>query len=99
MAKLDTGSSVNIMRHAVFSALQMKMDVYDGQPLRPLGEFRIIPLGQVNVDWHVGQKSTTYTSQFVILDDSLTDFDVLLGEDTINEVSFYIRNDTVWVVR
>lgn len=99
MAKLDTGASVDLMRHAVFSALQTEMDVYDGRPLRPLGESSIKPLGQVKVDWHVSRKAKTYTSRFLILEDSSVDFDVLLGDDTINEVSFYIRNDAVWVVR
>lgn len=99
IAKLDTGSSVNVMSHKVFCALDMEMDDYDGPPLKPLGKDIIIPMGQVKVDWHVSQRTTTYTNKFVILDDSVTkDIDILLCDKTIEETSFYIRNDAVWIL-
>lgn len=99
MAKLDTASSVNVMRHGVFSALDMEMDDYDGPPLKPLGNSKIKPLGQVNVDWHVSQRTRTYTSQFVVLDDSVAEgFDILLCDETIKNVGFYKRNDEVWIL-
>ncbi|MCJ1462995.1 hypothetical protein MMC07_001599 [Pseudocyphellaria aurata] len=52
VAKLDTGASVNVMSQVVFSDLDMKMDTYNGPPLKPLGKSVINPLGQVEVEWH-----------------------------------------------
>lgn len=98
IAKLDTGSDVNIMSQKVFSALKMNMDAYEGPPIRGLKE-GIKPLGQVKVDWHVSQKTKTYTDEFVVLDDSSTkSFDILLGDPTIERVSFYKRNENVWIL-
>lgn len=100
VAKLDTGASVDVMSKAVFSALGIEMEGYHGKPLRPLGKSTIKPLGQVKVNWHVSQRTKTYTSKFVVLDDSLTeDFDVLLGDETIEKVGFYNRNHAVWILR
>lgn len=100
VAKLDTGASVNVMSPEVFSTLDMDMDRYDGLPLKSLGISNIIPRGQVKVDWHVMKKLKTYTSIFVILEESLTvDFDILLGDDTIKEVGFYKQNEEVWILK
>lgn len=100
MAKLDTGSEVNVMSKAVYNVLDMKMEVYDGPPIKGFGNTYTKPLGQVKVDWRVSRKYKTYTSQFVVFDDSLTeDFDVLLGDNTIKRVGFFKRNHAVWILR
>ena len=99
-AKLDTGASVDVMSQAVVKTLDVEMDDYDGPPIKAFGNTYIKPLGQVKVDWHVSQKYKTYTSQFVVFDDSLTeDFDVLLGDNTIKRVGFFKRNHAVWILK
>lgn len=100
ICKLDTGASVDLMSETVFSSLGMSMDDWDGPPLRPLGDGdSIIPLGKVRVDWHVSQRDKTYTSDFAILEHSLSkQFDVILGEKTIQKVDFYQRNKNVWTL-
>lgn len=86
------------MSQKVFSALNMKMDAYEGPPIRGLKE-SIKPLGQVKVDWYVIGKTKTYTDDFVVLDDSLTkSFDILLGDPTIERVGFYKRDENVWIL-
>lgn len=100
MAKLDTGAEVDVMSQAVYNVLDVKMDVYDGPPIKAFGNTYIKPLGQVKVDWRVSQKFKTYTSQFLVFDDSLSkDFDVLLGDNTIKKVGFFERNHAVWILK
>lgn len=101
ICKLDTASAVDVMSEAVFSSLGMSKDDWDGPPLMPFGERdSIIPLGKVKVDWHVSQRPRTYTSDFAIVEHSLSKhFDVILGEETIQKVGFYQRNKNVWTLR
>ena len=100
MAKLDTGASVDVMSQAVFKTLDVEMDDYDGPPIKAFGNNLIKPLGQVKVSWRVSHKYKTYTNQFLVFDDPLTeDFDVLFGDNTIEEVGFFIRNHVVWILK
>ena len=98
VGKLDTAASANVMSQAVFSSLGMNMEAWDGPALKPMGNGdSLIPLGKLNIDWHVSGKCKTYTSDFAILEHSLSkDFDVLLGEHTMQEVGFYTHNYNVW---
>lgn len=100
MAKLDTGSEFDVMSQDVYNVLDVKMDVYDGPPIKGFGNTYTKPLGQVKVDWRVSQKYKTYITQFLVCDESVTeDFDVLLGDNTIKKVGFFKRNDAVWILK
>ena len=95
IAKLDTGSSVDVMSKRVADCLDMKMEPYYGEDVIPLGG-AMTPLGQLTLDWHVMERSVTYTTTFLVLDGE--DFDVLLSESTIGSNKFYTVNSNVFFV-
>lgn len=93
IAKLDTGSSVDLVSKSVAEALDMKMEPYYDGDVVPLGE-TMTPLGQLTLDWHVMGKGKTYTTTFLILDSK--EFDVLLSDETIWKIGFYTVNKDIW---
>lgn len=100
VAKLDTGSDVNVLSEDVVDHLQIELEPYKGTRIRPIGEDPIQPKGEVTLRWHVKGKIKTYRDTFAVLDKSLsTDFDVLLCEQTIDDVGFFIKNHDVWFLK
>ena len=98
LAKLDTGSRVDLLSLDVAKDLPIKMEPYpeDGEGVAPLGE-PIRPLGILTFDWHVMTRQKTYTSTFLVLDPvSSRMFDALLGAETIEKIGFYQTNDHIW---
>ena len=96
IAKLDTGSAVNVVSKSVADALGMKMEKYYGGDVVPLGG-KMTPLGQLTLDWHVMERAKTYTTTFLVLDTE--DFDVLLSDETIGRIGFYTVNREIWYLR
>lgn len=97
VAKLDTGSEVDVISEDVIDHLQVGLKSYKGARICPLGEEPIEPKGEVTLRWHVKDKIKTYTHTFAVLDKSLsTEFDVLLCDKTIGDVGFWIKNKCVW---
>lgn len=86
MAQLDTGSKVNIISREIIDVIGKPMKDYSGPPLKPLGP-HIIPIGEIELDWHVAKYPKTYTHNFLVFDN--LPLDVLLGEKTIADVGFY----------
>ena len=98
LAKLDTGSRVNLISQDVAEDLAIQMEPYpeDAEGVAPLGE-PIRPLGTLTFDWHVMARQKTYTSTFLVLDPvSSRMFDALLGAETIEQIGFYQTNDHIW---
>ncbi|KAL8782253.1 MAG: hypothetical protein Q9213_005556 [Squamulea squamosa] len=96
LACLDTGASVNLMSIDVVDSLNLRKDRYEGFPLRPMGGY-CEPKWQVTVDWHVAKFHKTYTTTFVVMDETYSsDYDVLLGRPTIEIIGFYNVNNTIW---
>ena len=93
IAKLDTGSRVDVVSKPVADALGMKMEPYYGKDVVPLGGI-MRPLGELTLDWHVMGKSITYTTTFLVLDSE--EFDVLLSDETIGRIGFYTVNNVIW---
>lgn len=97
VAKLDTGSSVDVLSQSVVDALGMELESYYGPPIAPLGTALHRPIGQLRLEWHVMGKKKTYITNFLVLDrDSTRGFDALLSETTIRDVGFYTVNHDVW---
>ena len=99
--KLDTASKADILSQNSLDRLGMKMQPYQGDNLVPLGrgELTIKPLGQITLNWHVLGRQKTYTTKFVVLDSETTKgFDVLFSENTINEIGFFMTDNTVWLL-
>ncbi|KAI4151524.1 MAG: hypothetical protein L6R39_002011 [Caloplaca ligustica] len=93
---LDTGATLDVISLDVVNELGLKKEPYLGGEVKPLGE-PIRPEWQVSFDWHVCNKSKTYTSTFVVLNEQLSrDFDVLLGYTTIERIGFFRPNDEIW---
>lgn len=93
IAKLDTGVEVDLVSNRVANDLDMKMKPYHGEDFMALGG-RMRPLGQLTLDWHVIGKEKTYTTTFLVVE--AEEFDVLLGDKTIGEITFYNSNDDEW---
>ena len=99
VCKLDTGSTVDVISQAVVSDLRMKVKPYNGPDIKPIGK-DIQPIGEITLDWHVYEKSKTYTTNFLVLDEEMSqDFDVLLGSKTIGRIGFYDKNEQIWFIR
>ena len=97
IAKLDTGSKVDVISEDTVKRLATCMEVYEGPNVVPIGESTIRPIGQVTLLWHVHGRHKTRETTFQVLDKNSTrGFDVLLGEDTIEKVGFYRVNNDVW---
>ncbi|KAL9120489.1 MAG: hypothetical protein Q9187_002953 [Circinaria calcarea] len=99
IGKLDTGLRVDIISQQVMDTLGIKMEPYEGPELTPIGP-NIKPLGSIKLDWHIAQRQKTYTTTFAVLDTSSSKaFDILLSENTIKEIGFYINDDSVWFLK
>ena len=92
-AKLDTAAQLDVMSKRVAVALGTELESYSGEDVRELGG-RMKPLGQLTMDWHVMSKKKTYTTTFLVVDTE--EFDVLLGEKTMDEIGFYKVDKDVW---
>ncbi|KAG7004789.1 hypothetical protein G7Y79_00023g053730 [Physcia stellaris] len=96
VAKLDTGSSVDVLSQSVVDALEMELESYYGPPIAPVGTALHRPIGQLRLEWHVMGKKKTYITNFLVLDrDSTRGFDALLSETTISDVGFYTAANDV----
>ncbi|KAL8729541.1 MAG: hypothetical protein Q9181_004964 [Wetmoreana brouardii] len=97
-AKLDTAASKNLITRQFASSLGLEVGPYYGARLRPIGPlFR--PGGLVSFNWRVSGKQTNYTTTFAVLEDhdcQGLDFDILLCEDEIKKINFYLRNTAVF---
>lgn len=99
IAKLDTGAKVDVISEDTVKRLEVGMEVYEGPNVRPVGTSTIRPIGKVKLLWHVQGRHKTRETTFQVLDkDSTQGFDVLLSEDTIEEVGFYRVNNNVWLL-
>ncbi|KAL8698389.1 MAG: hypothetical protein Q9201_006604, partial [Fulgogasparrea decipioides] len=93
-AKLDTGASQNLITRQFASSLGLEVGRYRDPPLRPIGPL-VHPGGVVSFDWHVSGMQTTYTTTLAVLEDHDCQdlgFDILLCEDEIKKIKFYLRN-------
>lgn len=96
IAKVDTGSKVNCISHDVVKDLDMILRPYSGPAVHPLGK-PVMPMGTVKLEWHIMKRTKTYNSEFLVFDSELSrGFDVLLSEDEIAKIGFYIVNNKVW---
>lgn len=96
-AALDTGATPNLISHRVVRDLSLEMSQYVGKKIAPLGEM-FLPIGTVTFEWHVHNRNVTYKTEFAVLEDRYTtDFDILLGKDTISEIGFYRVNDNIFL--
>ena len=92
---LDAGSAVNVISYRVVRALGLEMGQYKGELITLGGE--ISPIGLVTFEWHILGRTTSYISDFAVLEDKYTkDFDILLGKATIDELRLFSRNYDVW---
>ena len=99
VAKLDTGSSVDVLSENVAGDLNMKMEEDKGSEIKPLGSL-VKPIGTLTFDWHIMGKALTYTTTFVVLpNDYSKDFDVLVGLKLIDQIGFYNENEAVWYLK
>lgn len=96
VAKVDTGSDVNVVSEDVVKELDMTMKPYLGRDVFSIGKL-VRPLGTVRLEWHIMKRTKTYNTEFLVFaPDMSRDFDVLLSEDEIAKVGFYINNSKVW---
>ncbi|KAL8992246.1 MAG: hypothetical protein Q9169_007252 [Polycauliona sp. 2 TL-2023] len=93
---LDTGADVDVISIKVVNSLGLSMEPYQGPRLISIsGTYK--PQWQVTVDWHVAERTKTYTSTLAVLDEHHSkDFDVLLGQKSVDEIGFYQINDKIW---
>ncbi|KAI4218224.1 MAG: hypothetical protein L6R36_009067 [Xanthoria steineri] len=99
VARLDTGSSADMISIDVVNSLGLPKERYQGASLQPIGPL-YLPQWQVEFDWHVAKFHKTYTHTFAVLDEKHSgDFDVLIGRKTIERVGFYKRDDTVFFIK
>ncbi|KAL8917788.1 MAG: hypothetical protein Q9172_005690 [Xanthocarpia lactea] len=93
---LDTGADIDVISIHVVNSLGLAKEPYNGPALKPIGG-TYTPQWQVTFDWHVADRTRTYTSTFAVLDeDHSGDFDVLLGKVTVGKYDFYVVNSNVW---
>ena len=98
MTKLDTGAAPNVVPQCIVEDLGMRMETYRGPMLAPVGPY-VQPKGVVNFEWHVSGRLKTHRTTFVVLDDHLCrGFDILLGEEEIERIGFYIVDSTLWLL-
>ena len=98
LGKLDTGATVNAVSNTVVSALDMQTEVYDGPSIDPVGK-TFKPDRKVTFNWHVSQFPKTYTNEFLVIPDEISEgFDILLGDSTIKEIGFYKRNGKIFLL-
>lgn len=96
IAKLDTGSKVNVVSQDVVNDLGMTMDPYIGLDVSPIGK-PVRPKGTVRLEWHIMNRAKTYNAEFLVFAADLSEgFDVLLSEDEIARIGFYKINSDVW---
>ena len=89
MCKLDTASAFDVVSHQMVRLLGLKMSPYSGFDI-PGSSGMVRPIGTVNLDWHVAGRSVTYTTSFIVLDGfNLVNYDVLLGNATIESIGFF----------
>ncbi|KAI4238448.1 MAG: hypothetical protein LQ349_001101 [Xanthoria aureola] len=99
VARLDTGSTVDVISIDVVNSLGLAKEQYRGPPLEPIGP-SYLPQWQVKFDWHVAKYHKTYTSTFAVLDeDHSAAFDILLGTKTVEGIGFYKVDDTVFLIK
>ncbi|MCJ1251013.1 hypothetical protein MMC30_008244, partial [Trapelia coarctata] len=99
LAKLDTGSTVDLLDRATVSELGLALLPYGGPPLQPLCSSEtgvvIFPEGQVEVEWSavnsqgVVQRPKTYKTTFLVL--NMPEADCLLGKGTIGKYGLLER--------
>ena len=94
---LDTGADIDVISMDVVDSLHLARKRYQGPALKPIGD-TYLPEWQVTFDWHVANRTKTYTSTFAVLDKNHSkDFDILLGKDSVEEIKFYEVNPKVWL--
>ncbi|KAL9612010.1 MAG: hypothetical protein Q9167_003376 [Letrouitia subvulpina] len=94
-AILDTAASVNVISHEIVGHLGVEMNPWENGHLTTIGG-PYLPIGEVTLDWHVAARQRTYRTLFAVIDPTVSDFDVLLGLETINRYKFLLRNTDVY---
>ena len=96
IARLDTGSEVNVLSEQVVIDLGLPRQKYRGASIQSLG-VNVDPVGVVTFEWHVLKRSKTYSTEFCVVDkDRSLKFDALISHKTIEDVGFYRVNTDVW---
>lgn len=99
VAKLDSGSSQNLISRSFVLSHCLYMEDYLGPELEPIGpSFR--PMGRVTFDWHVSERKRVYTSTFAVIEDGnwTNHFNILLSYPEIAKIGFWSPNSTVFFV-
>lgn len=102
VAKLDTGSKVDVMSEDVAKSLGLSIETYIGRSLQPVGPkgTALNPIGKSIINWHARGFYKTYRTEFLVLDSTCTqDFDILIGEHTIDEYNLLQDNKSVFWLR
>ena len=101
LGKMDTGAKKDVISQRVTNALKLQTEEYFGHPVKPVGpdDYVIMPVGKVQLDWHVLHRGITYNTEFLVLPaDVSKDFDILLSEDTIKEHGFLkVDHNLCWL--
>lgn len=93
---LDNGSACDIIAEKSVKHLGKPMEQHVGGILETFGG-SITPIGQLTLDWHVRNRTKTYTTTFsVVSEEHSGHFDVLLGKVSIGEIGFYKVDNTIW---
>lgn len=96
VAKLDTAATIDVISEDVVRSIGLHQKDYSGPWVTPIGP-SLRPIGTVEFDWHILERTKTYTNTFAVLDrQSSSEFDVLLSERTIQRIGFYKVNENVW---
>ncbi|KAL8832285.1 MAG: hypothetical protein Q9170_004942 [Blastenia crenularia] len=97
VAKLDTGSSQNLISRELISCIGFPTESYEGNALQGIGP-SFTPSDQTTLEWHVSGKQAVHRTKFAVLEDLRGGnlyFDILLSEHEIRNVGFYIWNHTL----
>lgn len=101
VAKLDTAASQNLISRRLVSSMGLQVQEYFGPLLQPVGPL-IPPGGMVSLEWHVSGKQVDYETAFAVLEEHHChglDFDILLCEDEIKKIGFFIKNNAVFYIQ
>lgn len=103
VAKLDTASAYNLITRELALDIGLHVENYAGPDLpmvQPLGP-AIYLKSRVTLDWHVSERRTRHTTTFGVLEDdhSRPKFSVLLGQDEVEKVGFYLQNHDVFFIQ
>lgn len=98
---LDTGSDCNLVSERIVRSLQLTVNEHEVDPVTPLGGIQILPIGTVELNWHMdNRKSVIYSESFLVVPETAQpSFDVILSNNWIEKYQAFQRNPRVMLAR